>query len=271
MTSPLKRTLGLVLVIVAIISLLISVGGIVALWSVSPAITVALQDTATLIVQTLTTTQKALTVADTALQNASNTLTVLSGSIDSLASSIGSTQNALDSVTLLVRQDLPKAIDAARTALTSAQDTARVVDNFLSGLSRIQFLNINYNPDVPLSTSIGRIGDSLNGLPSQLTKLGDDLDSINMNLPSVTTTIRGLGTTLHDVDATLGEARTVLKEYAAQLTRAQTAVQPIGESIPAYVTFFALALTFVAVWIVAIQIIVLVIGWRWFKLQPHTA
>ncbi len=271
MTSRFKRILGLILVIIAIISLLISVGGIVALWSVSPAITTALQDTATLIVQTLTTTQKALMVADTALQNASNTLTVLSGSIDSLASSIGSTQNALDSVTLLVRQDLPKAIDAARTALTSAQDTARVVDNFLSGLSRIQFLNINYNPDVPLSTSIGRIGDSLNGLPSQLTKLGGDLDSINMNLPAVITTIRGLGATLHDVDATLSEARTVLKEYAAQLTRAQTAVQPIGDSIPAYVTFFALALTFVAVWIAAIQIIVLVIGWRWFKLRPRAA
>lgn len=271
MTSPLKRTLGLILVIVAIISLIISAGSTVALWSLRPAITIALQDTITLITETLATTQKALTVADTALQNAADTLTTLSGSIDSLANSIGSTQNALNSVTMLVRYDLPKTIDAARTALGSAQDTARVVDDFLSGLSRIQFLNINYNPEVPLSSAIGRISTSLDGLPSQLSKLGDDLDAVNMNLPAVITTIRGLGTTLQDVDATLSAARAVLKEYAAQLTRTQTAVQPIGDSIPAYVTFFALALTFVALWIGAIQMIVLVIGWRWFKLKPHAA
>ena len=98
-----------------------------------------------------------------------DTTTVLSGSIDSLANSIGTTQDALNSVTALVKQDLPKTIEAARTALASAQATARVVDNFLSGISRIQFLNINYNPDVPLDSSIGQISDSLSGLPPQLT------------------------------------------------------------------------------------------------------
>jgi ABC-type transporter Mla subunit MlaD len=271
MTPQLKRTLGLILVIISIISLIISAGGIVALWSVRPAITTALQDTVKLVVETLATTQKALAVADAALQNAADTLTLLSGSIDSLANSIGSTQNALNSVTMLVRYDLPKTIDAARTALASAQDTARVVDDFLSGLSSIQFLNINYNPDVPLNSAIGRIGTSLDGLPSQLTKLGDDLDAVNMNLPAVISTIRGLGTTLRDVDSTLSEARAVIKEYAAQLTRAQTAVQPIGDSIPTYVTFFAVALTFVALWISAVQIMVLVIGWRWLRSEQRAA
>src|SRR5512135_886161 len=181
MNSQLKRTLGLVLVIFSIISLIISAGGVIALWGLRPAITTALQDTATLISETLATTQKALAVADSALQNATDTMKVLSGSIDSLANSIGSTQDALSSVTALVKQDLPKTIEAARTALTSAQDTARVVDNFLSGISRIQFLNINYNPDVPLASSIGRISDSLGGLPAQLSKLGDDLGAINVN------------------------------------------------------------------------------------------
>jgi ABC-type transporter Mla subunit MlaD len=195
----------------------------------------------------------------------------LSGSIDSLANSIGSTQDALNSVTTLVKQDLPKAIEAARTALASAQATARVVDNFLSGLSRIQFLNINYNPDVPLDSSISQISASLSGLPSQLTQLGDDLNGINTNLPTVINTIRGLGATLSNVDSTLTAARTVIKEYAAQLARAQTAVEPIGESVPAYVSFFVAALTFIMLWIVIVQIIVLVIGWQWFKPKQRTA
>ena len=265
MNPQLKRILGLALVVVSIASLIISLSAIIALWSLRPAITTALQDTATLVSETLTTTQKALTVADSALQNASDTITVLSGSIDSLASSIGSTQDALNSVTMLVKQELPKTIEAARTALASAQATARVVDNFLSGISRIQFLNINYNPQVPLDASISQISDSLSGLPPQLTKLGNDLDAINTSLPTVTSTIRGLGVTMSNIDATLIEARSVIKEYAAQLTRTQTAVEPIGENIPAYITLFIAALTFMALWIIAVQIIVLVVGWRWFK------
>jgi len=265
MNPQLKRVFGLLLIIVSILSLIISAGGVIALWGARPAITTALKDTVTLVSETLATTQKALAVADAALQNAADTITVLSGSIDSLANSIGDTQAALSSVTTLVKQDLPKTIEAARTALASAQDTARVVDNFLGGLSRIQFLNINYNPAVPLDSSIGQISDSLGALPSQLASLGDDLSAINTNLPAVIKTIHGLGTTLSDVDATLAEARTVMKEYAAQLTRTQVAVQPIGEGFPAYVTLFIAALTFIMLWIIAVQIMVLVVGWRWFR------
>lgn len=271
MNPQLKRIIGLVLVIVSIVSLIISAAGVIAVWSARPAITTALQDTARLVSETLVTTQKALAVADSALQNATDTIKVLSGSIDSLANSIGGTQNGLNSVTMLVKQDLPKTIESARTALASAQETARVVDNFLSGISRIQFLNIDYNPDVPLDLSFGQISASLDGLPPQLVKLGDDLDEFGMNLPALSKTIRGLGTPLNDIDATLAEARAVIKEYSVQLTRTQTALQPIGEGIPTYVTLFIAALTFIMLWIIVVQIIVLVIGWHWLRSTQRAA
>lgn len=267
MNPQLKRWLGLVLMILSIGSLLIGVGSAVALWSARPAITGALQNTIRLVSETLTTTQQALTVADQTLQNVVTSITVLSSSTDSLVNSIGSTQNALNSVTLLVRQDLPKTIDATRTALTSAQETAAVVDNFLGGISRIQFLNINYNPEVPLAASMGRIGDSLGGLPALLTKLGGDLDAVNVNLPDVITVVHELGTTLGEINTASANARSVIAEYAAQLVRAKTAVQPIGENIPTYVTLVIGGLTFILLWIVVVQISALVIGWRWWNVK----
>ena len=271
MNPQLKRGLGLFLAIIAIVSLIISAVGVIGLWGARPAIITALQDTTALLNKTLTTTQEALRVAESALQNATGTIKVLSGSIDSLANSIGSTQDALNSVTTLVKQDLPKTIEAARTALAAAQDTARVVDNFLSGLSRITFLNINYSPKVPLDSSIGQISDSLGGLPAQLATLGDSMDAISTNLPAVSTTIHGLGTTLTNVDSTLAEARAVINDYAAQLTRAQAAVQPIGEGIPMYVTLFIAAVTFIMAWIIVVQLITLAVGWQWFKFGRREA
>ena len=265
MNPQLKRISGIVLVIISIVSLIISAIGVIGLWGARPAITVALEDTFKLINETSATTQKALTVADQALQDAKQTITILSTSITSLANSMGSAQDALASVSQLVKTDLPDTIQKAQTALESAASTAKVVDNFLSGISRISFLNINYNPQVPLDKAITNIGDSLNTLPPTLDKLGGDLANVNGNLPGMVKAIDALGTTIDSITSTLDGAQTVMREYAAQLTRATVAVQQISDGVPTYVTLFITVLTFIMLWIVAVQLIVLAIGWRWMK------
>ena len=50
----------------------------------------------------------------------------------------------------------------------------------------------------------------------------------------------------------------MIKEYAAQLARATAAVQQISDGVPTYVTLFIAALTFIMLWIIVVQIIVLV-------------
>ena len=45
MNPQLKRIFGIVLVIISIVSLIMSAGGVLGLWSARPAITTALEDT----------------------------------------------------------------------------------------------------------------------------------------------------------------------------------------------------------------------------------
>jgi phage-related minor tail protein len=168
-------------------------------------------------------------------------------------------------VTQLLTQDLPGTLETAQTALDSAAETATVVDNFLSGVAKIQFLGIDYNPEVPLDQSISNIGDSLNSLPATLEKIGSALDGISSSLPDIVKAVRSLGTTIGDITTTLAKAQTVLKEYAVQLARASAAVQQISAGVPTYVTLFISVLTFIMLWIIAVQLIVLAIGLRWLK------
>jgi hypothetical protein len=84
-------------------------------------------------------------------------------------------------------------------------------------------------------------------------------------MPEMVKAIDGLGTTISSITSTLDKAQIVIKEYAAQLTRATVAVQQISDGVPTYVTLFIAVLSFVMLWIIVVQIIVLVIGWRWFK------
>jgi ABC-type transporter Mla subunit MlaD len=265
MNPQLKRIFGIVLVIISIVSLIISAGGVIGLWGARPAITTALEDTFALVSETAVTTQQALNVADQALQDAAGSIKILTGLTDTLADSLGGAQGAFTSVTQLLTQDLPVTLETAQTALDSAAEPATVVDNFLSGLAKIQFLGIDYNPEVPLDQSISNIGDSLNSLPATLEKIGSDLDGISSSLPDIVKAVRSLGTTIGDITTTLAKAQTVLKEYAVQLARASAAVQQISAGVPTYVTLFISVLTFIMLWIIAVQLIVLAIGLRWLK------
>ncbi len=260
-----KRILGLILSVVSIISLAISAGSLIGVWVARPAVTSAVQDTLDLLVDTLTTTQRALQVSDQGLRDAADSVTTLIRSTGSLADSINHAGTALDSTATLVQDDLPKTIAAARTALNSAQDTARVVDNFLSGISRISFLNVNYNPEVPLNVAIGRISDSLNDLPATLTQIGGDLDRMNGDLPKVVKSVREMSSVIGPIHTALMRTRTVVGEYEAQLARARPAVESMRGGVPNDLTLFASILTFVLLWLIALQLMVLAIGWRWFK------
>jgi hypothetical protein len=57
----------------------------------------------------------------------------------------------------------------------------------------------------------------------------------------------------------------VLRDYRRQLARVQPTLQSIQAGADQIITLFVTALTFILLWIVAVQLIVLGIGWRWFK------
>jgi hypothetical protein len=77
--------------------------------------------------------------------------------------------------------------------------------------------------------------------------------------------VRDLGMAMSSITSTLAKAQTVIKEYAVQLARASTAMQKISNGVPTYVTLFIAVLTFIMLWIVAVQLIVLAIGVRGLK------
>ncbi len=267
MTSPLKRWLGLVLVIIAAASLVISAVGVIGLWAVRGNISTAVTDTAVLFSNTLTTTDEALTVAQRALDDVNLSFASLVGTIQSIATALRDGQPAVKSVVHLVQQDLPAAIDAAHTAISSAAQTAKGVDDFLNGLARVPLLNLDYRPSVPLGDSIGGIGTTLNDLPAKLQDVGQNLETLNGDLTTVANQVDGLGVTVKRIDSNLRGMQGVLRNYQAQLSRAKPALRSIVTGASSIITAVMLVLTFVLIWLMIVQLIVLGIGLRWFKVN----
>jgi ABC-type transporter Mla subunit MlaD len=259
------------LVIVAIASLIVSAGGLIGLWTLKQNAVVAVSDAATLLTDTLATTDRALLAAEEVLQGAQGSIATLLSTTQSIAAALRDGQPTLNSVERMLTQEFPKTLDSVATAIDSASQAATAADDFLREISRIPLLNLNYQPDVPLSQSIGRIGDSLSTFPDTLAEVGSGLLQLNSNLAVIANQVDGLGATIRQIDTSLRDLPSVLRDYQRQLARVLPTLQSIQAGVDQIVTLIALALTFILVWIMAVQMIVLASGWRWFKADRRTA
>ena len=141
-----KRIIGLVLIVVAAVSLVVSAAGVYEIWALRQPVADATAAGVNLFAETLNTTSDALQVASASLQSASDTITTVEQTSVSVAQTMSTTRATLGSFSVLMGKDLPASIDSTRTAVKSAQSSAVVVDNVLTSLSRIPFINLQYNP-----------------------------------------------------------------------------------------------------------------------------
>ena len=254
MNPQVKRIIGLALIVVSIASLIVSVVGLVSLWTLKQNAVVAIGDAATLLTDTLVTTDKALTAAEQVLEGARDSIATLLGATQAIASALRDGQPTLNSAVRLLKQDFPDTIDSVQTAVTSAAQAARGADDLLKELARIPLLDLNYQPDVPLASSISGIGQTLGVMPGKLEEIGSGLGQLNGNLAVIANQVDGLGATIQQIDTSLRDLPGVLRDYQRQLAR----VLPTLQSIQAGVDQI-------------MSLIVLVIGWRWLRPNQRPA
>jgi ABC-type transporter Mla subunit MlaD len=265
MNPQVKRWVGLFLVIISAVSLAISAAGLLGLWATRHNIVVA--DTATLFSDTLTTTDEALTVAQRTLNDVHASFGSLIGTVQAIATALRDGQPAVKSVVQLMQQDLPATIDAAHTAISSAAQTAKGVDDLLNQLARVPLINLDYRPSQPLADSIAGIGVTLSDLPTKLQDMASNLETLNGDLTMVANQVDGMGVMIKQIDSNLGDMQGVLSAYQAQLARAKPALESVVTGADRIITATLMMLTFVMIWIIVVQIITLGIGLRWWNVK----
>ncbi len=265
MNSALKRGLGFVLIIVAVISLVLTALGLAGMWAVRGRMIAAVSDAAALFSDTLQTTDKALNVAVKTLDDAHLSIASLVGTTQSIASSLRDGQPAVKSVTQLLRQDLPTTIESAHTAVTSAAQTAKGIDDLLNQLARIPLINLDYRPSQPLAESVTGIGATLADMPAKLQDIAGNLETLSGDLATIANQVGGLGTAIQQIDSNLSDAGAVIREYQAQVARALPVLQSIQQGAGNLITLVLGVLTFILAWLIILQLIALELGLRWSR------
>ena len=255
-----KRIIGIVLIVIAALSLLVSLLGLIQIWTMRQPVTDAAVAGVDLFAETLDTTSDALRVVSDSLQSASDTVTTIERTSLSVAQTMSATRTTVGSFANVMGKDLPTSLDATRTALKSAQSSAIVVDNVLTTLSKIPLINIRYNPDVPLNVALGDVAKSLDNLPPTFSAIERNLNTTGNNLDQVVTNLNELPKTTQQVQRNIADAEKVVTRYQKEVDGLQKLVKPIKSSLAMALTTITLGLTFLVFWLGVIQVQVLLKG-----------
>jgi uncharacterized phage infection (PIP) family protein YhgE len=268
-----RKLIGVLLLLAAIIGLFFSVAGVVLIWRVEQDVTKGLQNSIDLISQTLDTTSQGLIVTRGALESSIETIRALESTIQTTAKTIKSTTPMVEQISALMETDLPNAIEATGTSLKSAQASAAVIDSLLSTLSNLPLIgsSLNYNPQVPLSNSLGQVADSLKDLPNSFINMQKTLEQTTSNLETFEADLSVMADSVGGIGSTISEYDKVIAGYQQSLSQIHANLESAKEILPTYIHYLVLALTIFFVWMAIAQLGLLTQGWELVTEPPVRA
>lgn len=245
-TRMVRKALGLVFILTAAIGMAFSIFGLFEVWRYRPIVHQAVTENLALLSRTLNTTQDGLLVIDQMVQNITIDVASLESTTQALALTIHDTGPMLDSLSNLTGKDLPAALTATQTSLTSAQGSAQLIDSTLEVLTSIPFSPVkSYKPDVPLHTALSQVSTSLNALPSALANIRASLATGKTNLSAVETELGKISETTKGISTSLAGAQTVIDQYQEIVTQLQARVDIAQQSASFWITAAAWILSLV--------------------------
>ncbi|MGD8805648.1 MAG: hypothetical protein PVH65_07340 [Chloroflexota bacterium] len=268
-----KRIVGIVMLLVALLGLLIAVGGVLVSRTVVDGLGSSLDTTLTLAGDSLDTVGDTLQLTKTSVNQAGSSLDTLAETALNVSKTMSDTQPLMNKVTETATQRIPDSIEAIQKALPDVaeaagviDETMRVLDNF--ALDRqvfgipLQFdLGIDYQPRVPLDATVLSLGGSLDGVPEELRALESDMVQATENLALVGGNVETIGDDLDLISQTVAEINPLLDQYLDIVDQTKVLLSQAQSDLNEQLGMLQLAITALFVWLGLNQLVPLYLGW----------
>jgi methyl-accepting chemotaxis protein len=261
MNSFFSRIVGVLMVIAAIFGLIFSGWGFVRIWTIKNQVVADILSTIELTHTTLEATSDGLFLAEQSLTQAKVDVISLKNTLEATGRAIRATNPIISSLSNLMANDLPDAIEATQMSLETAQSSARLIESFLRTLSSIPFLPIEpYDPQVPLQESLGEVSASLEGIPESLLEMDENLGQSQGNLILIQAEFNIMARHVEQINESLTNAETIVMEYQEVISELQERTSNLEDDIPQRINNLVWWLTFILIWLAITQIGLLLQG-----------
>ena len=261
MKNPSKiRYFGLFLIILSGLGIIFSFSGIITIWIIKPIVNNELLELQDSINDTLGTTLDGLAIIDTAINNSITNLDIVENSLRDLSITIDSVSYSLDSSASLVGDDLRLTINETQVALISASSSAEFIDKSLNFLAGIPLIGVDYEPDVPLHTSLEQVAVSLEDVPDSLETIEQSLKKTVVGLEALELDLLALVENISNIEEDLDKSKIVIEDYQIILNKLSQKGNQFRQQLSTYLTIGTLIFSAILFWLGIAQINILMQG-----------
>ncbi len=256
-----KRILGVAMVIIAILSLVLSVLALVQVWTLRQPVTNALVSTVDLFSAMLDTTSDGLMTIQQSLYTTTANITYLEQTTETISRSLRETGPMVDSMAGLTGRELPTTITATQRSLNSAQSAALLIDDVLGALTNLPIAPVApYRPAVPLHVALGEVSTSLDALPPSLATIDKSLRATSVNLSTIEQQTQEITDNIQVIQENMADIQEAIERYQEITAKLQAQIAVVRAGLPIWMTSLAWVLSFAIVWVAIAQLGLLVHG-----------
>jgi len=238
-----KRGLGNFLMLIAGLGIIFSMLGIAITWYYRPKIQQTVFGVFDSIDQILINTNDGLVIIDNTLVVAAGNLEIIMGTFDNLNTTLDTISISLESSAELIGGDLRETMLDTQTALSSAAESAGLIDNTLRFIASIPLLGADYRPEVPLSTSLQNVSESLNDVPESFLEIEGYIRETEGGIDNLQADITELSGDILNFENALIESQIVLTEYQLIFEDLRTQLVEIREQTANFLLITSILIT----------------------------
>ena len=264
-----RKIIGTTFIIASIIGLILSAAGIVLVWVVREPLTTNLVNTIDLVSSTLEATSSGLSAVDETLSSTILNITTLESTIQTDSKSVDDSLPMVESISGLLSGNLPGAIEATQTGLTTLQDAAGTIESTLKLLTSIPFIPIErYAPEVAFTDALEDISENLDPISQSLVEMESTLNTTQSNITEISAELGNISQNISDLNNSLSDIQLVIEQYQEVITIAQEKIDSIRINLGMIITVTAWIFTIIFVWLGIAQLGLLTQGIERVDWQP---
>jgi len=260
MTKIFRKIFGLLLILAAIMGFLLSIIGMISINHYKPLFTANLINNLETINSSLETTAQGLIETQNSLNTSLVAVISLQNTINTTANTINASEPMLDTLIIMMDEELPDTIQATQTSFETAQASAKVIDSVLRALSFLP--GISYNPKTPLHEALADVSMSLDGIPESLTGMTDSIEDTRHNLQIIQVDLILMKDTIRQIENSLSSYEEILEQYQTSLSSFKKQISDLQKKIPDILNTASWISYSFLIWMAIAQIGLMTQGWE---------
>ena len=256
-----KRVLGVIVIVVSILVLVVSVAGIAGTWIARAELATRLVRVATAAELRVTVVKAGLDRLDTTIGQVNALVAGVEQDVQAFGTNVEQNRPLLTAISDKLGVELQPLFDTVRGTATTIVETVDAVSATIEAVNAIPFVSI----PTPALAKANQLSQDVEALGTQVRDLRAAIDSKRGEIIQGTVSVITAPTA--QIGGALGEMQRAVSIYSQQVGAVQEGLANFRESIGGWLSWVAVIVTLIFLWLAFSQAAVFVVGWRLFSGQ----